>query len=271
MAILDTHYHWDFISSSRLRQQFADHLKNRGYGLVAQTVRPTDFDRILSEANQLPLTSRPLLSLGFHPWYIQDPDQVASEMAAFQKGLKATHLIGEVGLDYSPNRLKNVEMSIQKSVFKQLLQAVADQSTDSSPYLLSIHTVRSANDVLDIWTELGLADSSMIPILHRFNGTSDELTRHLRLGGYISVHPQMFNSKKGRAYLQQIPLDRLLLESDLPEGQTDQDLASLVDSIICSLTSTLQTLVEVRGQEVIYHLMANQERLYNFPSRMKDI
>ena len=97
------------------------------------------------------------------------------------------------------------------------------------------------------------------------------MTRHLRLGGYISVHPQMFNSKKGRAYLQQIPLDRLLLESDLPEGQADQDLAGLVDSIICSLTSALQTLVEVRGQEVIDHLMANQERLYDFPSQVKDI
>ncbi len=53
-------------------------------------------------------------------------------------------------------------------------------------------------------------------IFHWFSGTSDDLTRALADGCYFSAGPRMLVSRRGREYARQIPLDRLLLETDMP-------------------------------------------------------
>ena len=62
--------------------------------------------------------------------------------------------------------------------------------------------------------------SSNACFFHWFSGTSDELTRVIRSGCFVSVNPRMLETKRGRAYAQAIPEDRLLLETDMPpEGE----------------------------------------------------
>ena len=101
--------------------------------------------------------------------------------------------------------------------------------------VISIHAVRSAGTVLDVLESHGLLipnpDSPAI-IFHWFSGTSDELVRARNAGCYYSVNERMLASKRGREYARQIPLDRLLLETDAPaEANTETSAQSLIRSL----------------------------------------
>ena len=83
-------------------------------------------------------------------------------------------------------------------------------------------------------------------IIHWFSGTSDQLTRARRAGCYFSVNPRMLGSKRGRAYAQAIPADRLLLETDEPASAGAPWSAARVRKL---LEETLAQLAALRGDD----------------------
>lgn len=138
-------------------------------------------------------------------------------------------------------------------------------------YVLSLHAVRAVTPLLDLLEELNATPHRAIaPIIHRFNGTSDELMRLIHLGGYISIHPRMLQSKRTRAYACQVPENRLLLETDFPPKELPQNAAIEPDhgriyaaEIVTSLQETASALSELRGSSVIAALKETAEKLYS--------
>lgn len=53
-------------------------------------------------------------------------------------------------------------------------------------------------------------------MLHWFTGTASEAKRAAELGCYFSINAEMLRSPKHRALVSQLPLDRLLTETDGP-------------------------------------------------------
>ena len=113
--------------------------------------------------------------------------------------------------------------------------------------MISIHAVRSAGAVLDVLESHGLlipnSDSPAI-IFHWFSGTSDELARARNAGCSFSVNERMLASKRGREYARQIPLDRLLLETDAPAEPNTETSAQ---SLIRSLTRTSMRIASLKN------------------------
>ncbi|WP_162890932.1 TatD family hydrolase [Suicoccus acidiformans] len=261
--LLDTHFHLDFIKSPEERQQFLSLLKALDVGIVAQTVLPTDFFSLLEELKE----SNTLLSLGYHPWWIQSDEQIELELAAFRSGLTKTRFIGEIGLDFSPKILDQASQDRQIAVLSAIFEAIIEASQPKQlPYILSLHTVRSAQAVLDLLEHYALPTYNVLPVFHRFNGTNDELFQLRRLGAYLSVNPLTLNTKKGRAYLQQMPADRLLLESDWPKqaqatfGQ--KQLLQLADDLADLLKETCDYMSELRGEDMTQQILHSQNALY---------
>ncbi|KAB3521007.1 TatD family deoxyribonuclease [Corynebacterium sp. zg254] len=261
--LLDTHYHLDFLPLSE-RAAFLSAVDAAGGGIVPQTLTPESF-----RAQQ----QMPRASLGFHPWAIESREQADRQLRIFQQAVGTTRFIGEVGLDFSPRRLASASQELQSDVFRSIVQTVRQRaedngSADTEPYVLSIHAVRSAGVVVDILAQAGVDshDSSVVPVFHWFSGNSDELTRVMRAGGYISVNPRMLESKKGRAYVRQVPAERLLLETDLPKRQSSEVGeacgAAAADDVMSSLRWTLDRLSELRGSDVTAQIEENQRRLY---------
>lgn len=265
--LVDTHAHFDFLQGTRLRAEFLREIAARDVRIVAQMLTPSSFVRLLDDVDALkPLgVPLPLCSLGFHPWHIE-ADAVSTELALFEANLPRTRFIGEIGLDFSPRRLEEAPEALQREVFAGLLARLADGSklvSDEAPFVLSIHTVRSASAVLDELDAIDLAQHHIVPVFHRFGGTSDELTRLIRMGGYLSVHPAMLATKRGRHYVQQVPAERLLLESDLPaEAQSETSAESASRELVTSLDGTLRTLTKIRGHDVATALDATVRALY---------
>lgn len=271
-TLLDTHYHYDFLPP-QARTVFLNEIAEAGVEVVAQTLTPSGFLALEAEEKRRVETSphsssdarestSPRLSVGFHPWNIRSDYQ--RELDIFAHALTRTRFVGEVGLDYVPRRLQQVPAETQAEVFRRILEIISSQRANG-PYVLSIHAVRSASQVCDA---LETTDTSgMVPIFHRFGGTSDELTRLIKQGGYISVNPAMLSTKRGRAYVAQVPADRLLLETDLPERKEAGDNLGKnhAGELIETLNATVNMIATLRHQdlgELASHIMRTAQQLY---------
>ena len=261
--LLDSHHHFDFLSAD-VRAAFLRALSVEGVRVVAQTLTPAAFVELVDAAGALDVdeASLPLWSLGLHPWYLGDEVAADAALAEFASAVHRTRFVGEIGLDFSPRRLEDAPALLQVRVLRAVLQQVRDAAARASaerPYVLSIHAVRAAGEVLDLLEELEVDPQHVVPVFHWYSGTSQDLTRLVRLGGHISVHPSMLAGKRGRAYVKQVPADRLLLESDLPEAP---DTAASADELVGTLRQTLASLSDLRGCDMATEVCRTQERLY---------
>lgn len=143
-------------------------------------------------------------ALGFHP---QLAHQRHHELALFEGLLPETRYVGEIGLDGAPEFREHA--AIQRRVF----EAVLAMSAKQGGRVLSIHSRRAADEVLDC---LRRQPDAGVPILHWFSGTKVQLMRAIDQGCWFSVGLPMTRSAGGKALLKQIPHDRILPETDGP-------------------------------------------------------
>lgn len=236
MRLIDTHYHYDFLPH-HARENFRAAMANEGIDFISQTVLPSGFLQLERENLAMP-------AVGFHPWYITD--SYPQELEIFREALQRTRFVGEIGLDFAPRRLDDVSAATQLHVLESILEAVRDTATPE-PFVLSFHTVRSATATLDLLESI--EPENAVSIFHRFGGTSDELTRLIRSGGYISVNPLMLQTKRGRAYVAQVPVDKLLLETDLPR-EKDCDAPDPAGQVAAALREAVRGVATARKMDV---------------------
>ncbi|WP_214764676.1 TatD family hydrolase [Exiguobacterium sp. s141] len=116
--------------------------------------------------------------------------------------------LGEIGLDYHWDKS---EKDVQQRVFRQ--QIVIAKRTNMP---IVIHNREATADVLDILEEEHAEEVG--GVFHSYSMSVELLERCLRLNFYISLGgPVTFkNAKVPKAVAQQVPLDRLLVETDCP-------------------------------------------------------
>lgn len=223
--LIDAHCHLDLMAHP---DAVADEATALGLGLFDCGVNPRDFSAANERACRQPGI---IAGVGLHPWWLADGHCGFDEINLLCEVAAQERYIGEVGLDFS-TRFAGSE-PLQTQALDQLCEALAQHPLTGR--VISIHAVRSAGTVLDILESHGLLipnPSSPVIIFHWFSGTSDELVRARDAGCYFSVNERMLASKRGREYARQIPLDRLLLETDAPaEANTETSAQSLIRSL----------------------------------------
>ena len=191
-------------------------------------VDPRDFARAKKRACN---RSNIFAGIGLHPWWLADGRCGNAEINLLCEVAAQERLIGEVGLDFSARFAGSEPLQVQ--AFDRLCDALVQHPLAGR--VISIHAVRSAGTVLDVLGSHELLtpspDSPAI-IFHWFSGTSNEFVRARNAGCYFSVNERMLATKRGREYARQIPLDRLLLETDAPaEPQADASVRQLITSL----------------------------------------
>ena len=235
--LIDAHCHLDLIAHP---DAVADEATALGLGLFDCGVDPRDF----SAANERALRQPGIIAgVGLHPWWLADGHCGFDEINLLCEVAAQERYIGEVGLDFSA-RFAGSE-PLQTQALDRLCNALAQRPLAGRA--ISIHAVRSAGTVLDVLESHGLLipnpDSPAI-IFHWFSGTSDELVRARNAGCYFSVNERMLATKRGREYARQIPLDRLLLETDAP-AETNTETSA--QSLIKSLTRTSMRIASLKN------------------------
>lgn len=223
--LLDAHCHLDLMACP---DTVADEAAALGLGLFDCGVDPRDFAAAKKRDSHHPYI---IAGVGLHPWWLADGRCSAPEIDLLCEFAAQERFIGEIGLDFSA-RFAGSE-PLQKQALDRLCDTLAQHALAGRA--ISIHAVRSAGTVLDVLESHGLLtprSGSPTIIFHWFSGTSDELVRARNASCYFSVNERMLASKRGREYVRQIPLDRLLLETDAPaEANTETSAQSLIRSL----------------------------------------
>ena len=147
------------------------------------------------------------VGLGLHPEIVHLKH---TERNILMDEIKNVRFVGEVGIDGSMEHKSTLEMQV--SIFNDVLNECQLQGGK----ILSIHSrgaTKHTLDLLDKYPQLGT------PILHWFSGTEKDLIRAVERGCWFSVGPVMLKSKKGLSLLSNMPLNRILPESDGPFAQ----------------------------------------------------
>lgn len=156
----------------------------------------------------------------------------------FESILPQFALIGEVGLD------RRGDKGVQADVFRKILRAAADQTV-----LISVHSAGRCTAVLN---EIEESPHPGV-LLHWFNGTGAEIERATRLGCFFSV-----NAAMSTEILNQIPLDRLLTETDFPSARARTGASKPGD-----VAKIEHHLEEIHGTGIRPHIWRNLSELAN--------
>ncbi|MBF0895776.1 MAG: TatD family hydrolase [Atopobium sp.] len=246
LTYFDAHVHANLMDSPL---NVARSSNEAGLGLFTCGVTPHDYLELAPQLSQNNIR----VGLGAHPWYISDGRVTQKDIELLLELMEQTPYLGEIGLDFSSRYCVDGLQELQVKAFTKICKCAAELSRNGQPRVLSMHTVRSVDAVLDILEQTGAAQAC-IPIIHWFSGSSDELQEAIKLGCWFSVGELSLKTKRGREYAKVYPKDKLLTETDLPSSdQTNIGSADIVDS----LKRALSGLSEARGYSVQTEVMTN--------------
>jgi TatD DNase family protein len=139
--------------------------------------------------------------VGCHPGLVGAQRDFNS--AAFAAALSMTPYVAEVGLDAK----SRVSLETQLETLQTILDLV-----EANPRILSLHSY-GATGLLA--AELERREAVLAPILHWWLGSEKETAQAKELGCYFSLNYSMMRFSDT---WRQVPLDRVLLETDHPAG-----------------------------------------------------
>lgn len=224
MKFVDTHCHIDLYPNYREIIQAVE--KKQIY-----TIAVTNVPSVFRQSNRLTKSSKYIrTAIGFHPELVAQRER---EINLFLQMLAETKYVGEIGLDYVTKDEEN--RLTQRQVFQKILVRCAELKHK----ILTIHSRRAANDVIDM-----IGDNfPCTVILHWFSGGKKALEKGLSYDFYFSVNSAMFQSANGLDIIRAIPLNRLLTESDGPFVNTAERAANPLDmeTVVARLAEIRQT------------------------------
>ena len=257
----DMHCHLAFSPDARAA---AVDMRQQGMGGICVTVTPDEYHLAsLTLADELDRNSNFKLGVGLHPWWLSDGSCGADAVDKLVAYAAETRFVGEVGLEFAPRRAESAQL--QRTVFARIAAA-------SRGKVLSVHAVKSVGVALDLMESVGLVAPGVSQgpknpqgtavIFHWFSGTGVELARAIECGCYFSINPRMLSTKRGRAYVQQIPEEKLLLESDLPPAAGAEFNAREVRALLETSLDHMAELRRCRFDALKEKVAANSRALF---------
>ncbi len=203
--IFDSHAHYDDEQFDMDREAVIKEIKDNGVigvincgsslkGLEMSVKLAEDYDFIYAAA-------------GIHPENANEfTDEVKEKIHSLTKDNKIV-AIGEIGLDYYWE--ENPPREVQKKVFREQMSIAKEFGLP-----VIIHDRDAHGDTLEILKEF----PGVIGVVHCFSGSVEFSKECLKLGYYIGVTGVVTfkNSKVIKEVVRELPIDRLLVETDCP-------------------------------------------------------
>ncbi|MCP4935988.1 MAG: TatD family hydrolase [bacterium] len=260
--LIDTHCHLDF---PKLGDQLEDVLARAEEANIKQMVtictKVRQFDEVVSIAEN---HDNIFCSVGTHPHYAQDElDISVKEIIALSQRPKVV-AIGETGLDY---HYDNSPRDEQQTVFRRHIDVARRTGLP-----LIIHTRDADEDTVSILKE-EMAIGAFPALIHCFTASRQLAEEVLDLGLYISMSGVLTfnNSVDLQGIAKNLPLDRLLVETDAPflapmphRGKTNEPAFTV---------HTAQKLADLQQrslEEVAAATTANFYRLFTKAPKLED-
>lgn len=202
-----------------------DEMKKKGINGIASSCFPEEFHSLKKMQEEYSF----LISYGIHPWYAAHLD-----VEKVKPYLDQVNFIGEIGLD---NVWCNTDLNCQKEVFDAQLRYAMDTH---KPVIL--HVKGMEKEVLTF-----LRKYPNRYLVHWYS-CFEYLQEYIDLGCYFTIGPSVDSDSAVQNVAQNIPLDRMLIESD---GIGAVAWAKNCDEIevdyIDALRDSLRKIASIRG------------------------
>ena len=195
-------------------------------------------------------------AVGIHPENAYEyDDKVERQLKNIVLSEPKVKAIGEIGLDYYWE--ENPPKEIQKEVFARQMK-LADEL--NLPVI--IHDRDAHQDTLDIMKQF----ANVRGVVHCFSGSVEFARECLKLGYYIGFTGVVTfkKSKKAVEVAKDIPIDRMLVETDAPYMSPEPNRGKRNQSnYIRFVISKIAEVREISEKELSEKLIDNTRRLFN--------
>lgn len=204
--IIDSHAHYDDEAFNEDREAVFDEIRKNGVIGVLNCAASYDSlkstDKLTREYDFI------FGALGIHPENANDmKENTLEEIKEYISKNDKIVAIGEIGLDYYWE--ENPPKEIQKEVFRRQMNLAREFHLP-----VIIHDREAHQDTLEIMKEF----PEVTGVVHCFSGSVEFAKECIRLGYYIGFTGVVTfkNAKKVVSVVKEIPIDKILVETDCP-------------------------------------------------------
>ena len=178
-------------------------------------------------------------AMGIHPSDIGDLNEDTFLWLREQVKKEKVVAVGEIGLDYYWDKEPKVQEN-QRYWFKRQLELAAEASLP-----VIIHSRDAAQDTMEIMTEA--AKKNIRGVIHCYSYSPEMALEYVKLGYYIGVGGVVTfkNAKKLVQTVSELPLDRILLETDCPYMAPEPHRGTRNDS--SNIPYVIKKIAEIKG------------------------
>ena len=204
--IFDSHAHYDDEEFDNDRKEVLEELKNEG--VIGIMNCSSSYKSIAKTCELINTYDFIYGAVGIHPENADEfKDEMLDEFKDIIKKNTKVKAIGEIGLDYYWD--ENPDKEIQKDVFRRHMKLAEELNVP-----VIIHDRDAHEDTLNIIKEF----PNVKGVVHCFSGSVEFAKECLKLGYYIGVTGVVTfkNAKKVVKVVKEVPVERLLVETDCP-------------------------------------------------------
>lgn len=178
-------------------------------------------------------------AVGVHPSDIADLNDETFAWLKQQTLWEKTVAVGEIGLDYYWDKEADVQEK-QRYWFKRQLELAAEVSLP-----VIIHSRDAAEDTMKIMKEA--ATKGIRGVIHCYSYSPEMAQEFIKMGYYIGVGGVVTfkNAKKLVQTVSELPLDRILLETDCPYMAPEPHRGTRNDS--SNIPHVISKIAEIKG------------------------
>lgn len=249
--IIDSHAHYDDEAFEEDRDNLLKSMQSHGIEKiinVGANIKGSMASIALSE--QYPFI---YAAVGVHP---SDTEELDEEKIAWMKEVSEKEkvvAIGEIGLDYywpEPDR------EIQKKWFIRQMELAQEINLP-----VIIHSRDAAQDTIEI-----LKKFPANGVIHCYSYTKESAKEFLKMGYYFGIGGVLTfkNARKLKEAVMEIPMDRILLETDSPYLAPEPNRGKRNSSL--NIPYVVKELAQLKGiseEEVINITTENTKRLFH--------
>lgn len=254
--ITDAHCHYDDKWFDEDREELLKNLPESGVScVICNAVDLISAEVIKGYAEQYPYI---YYTAGFHPENLEDiPTNYKESIARFLEHKKCV-AIGEIGLDYH----WDIPKDIQLKIFEEQLELSKELDVP-----VVVHDREAHGDTMEL-----LRKYKPKGLMHCFSGSVELMREVIRLGMSISLGGVVTfkNARHSVECAREVPIDRLLLETDAPYMSPVPLRGKRNDSR--NIVYVAEKISEIRNtdaQELLNITSENTKKLFNIETGEK--
>lgn len=254
--LIDAHAHidrYDLLGGDAL--DFAlDEINHHRIFTLSNSMDPPSYERNLEIAKKSDFI---LPIFGIHPW---NAPEYANKLEDLKDLVTHSPILGEIGLDYHFIKDQSA-YPMQRQVFGYFLSEAQKQQK-----IICLHTKGAEEAALEMLAPYQIPGI----VVHWYSGPRDSFGEFLSMDCYFTFGAALLYSNHIQDLAKEVPLDRLLTETDNPGGPKSLIGQAGMPSLIKDVVEGLAQLREISSEEMIRIVHSNLLQLTRRDPRLSD-